>query len=138
ELLTVISPDALGNPAEHAHFRLPERSWTAGSHYFGPKNYVEVGFYFGLLPLAFLLLSPARRNRGFLFAWVLLALAVALALVTPVYKLFYYGVPGAEQVRTPFRWMYLAFFAGTFLAGMGAQFWYDRLLRPARPVGRIA
>lgn len=138
ELLTSISPDALGNPTERECFHLPQREWRSGGpYYFGPKNYVEVGFYFGLLPLAFLLLSPARRGRGFAFAWTLLLVALAFALVTPIYKVFYYCVPGAEQVRTPFRWLYLALFAGTFLAAIGGQHWYDRLQQPVGRTGRV-
>ncbi|HOB74569.1 MAG TPA: YfhO family protein [Phycisphaerae bacterium] len=137
DLLTLVSPDALGNPAEHVNFSLPERQWhEAAPVYFGPKNYVEAGFYFGLLPLGFLLLGLAGRYRGFVYAWFLLGLALAFALVTPAYKLFFHVVPGAEQVRTPFRWMYLVLFAGAFLAGMGGQYWYDRLGRPVGRAGR--
>lgn len=141
ELLTVAVPDALGNPAVHERFDLRERRWvpiagkSGDAYYYGPKNYVEVGFYFGLLPLMFLVLSPAGRARHRPFYWGLLGIGLALALGTPLYKLFYYLVPGAEQVRTPFRWLYLSFFAAACLSAIGGQYWYDRLTRPA---GRFA
>lgn len=139
ELLTMISPDCLGNPAEHDSFDLATRTWKgiraangADHYYFGPKNYVEVGYYFGLLPLGFVLLSPFARVRGRGFALTLIGLALAFALVLPVYKLFYDFVPGARQVRTPFRWVFLVLFGGTYLAAAGGQFWYERLAMPPR------
>ncbi|MEP0841947.1 MAG: YfhO family protein, partial [Phycisphaerae bacterium] len=139
ELLTTVSPDALGNPAEHETFDLADRAWRpirarngADAYYFGPMNYVEAGYYFGLPALAFLLLGIPARGPGRGFAWSLMALALAFALVTPVYKVFYDLVPGARQVRTPFRWMYLVLFAATCLAAMGGQAWFERIGRPGR------
>lgn len=143
EMLTVVIPDALGNPTRHAGLDLASREWkpikTPGgenNHYFGPKNYVEVDFYFGVLPLLFLLMGVIAPGRQRLYFWLLLVLPLAFAFVTPIYKLFLAVVPGSDQVRTPFRWLYLAVFAGTYLAAVGADRWHARLREPARPLGR--
>ncbi|HOW71156.1 MAG TPA: YfhO family protein [Phycisphaerae bacterium] len=148
ELLTLIVPDAFGNPARHESLDLRNHAWhpirsAAGDdfHYFGPKNYVESGWYFGVIPFAFALLGlwvPARER---LFFCLLIALALAFALVTPAYRAFFHLVPGSDQVRTPYRWLLLAVFAGTYLAATGAQYWYDRLVaatgKPRRGVATL-
>jgi hypothetical protein len=142
EAITFAVPDALGNPAVHERFDLARRLWVpirskSGQdfHYFGPKNYVESTNYLGLLPLAFIALSPFARGTRRLYFWLLAGLSLGMAFVTPVYALFFKLVPGADQVRTPFRWTLLAMFAGCYLAAIGADAWRERLALPVRRAG---
>ncbi len=144
EATTLLVPDALGDPSDHEWFDLGSRTTRpikskSGDDffYFGPKNYVCTGYYFGWLPLSFALLALGCGRKG-LFFWALLLFSLLLAFGTPLYRLFFDFVPGADQVRTPFRWMYPATFAGMCLAAMGAQGWYERLCSPApRRFGRV-
>lgn len=137
-------PDALGNPSDHNYFDVKERQWKPiqakngqDFHYFGPINYVEGTNYLGLLPLAFVVLSPLAAGRRRLFFWALLAVSLALAFATPAYWFFFHFVPGTDQVRTPFRWTLITMFACTYLAAIGADDWYRRLAEPARPLTKV-
>lgn len=145
ESLVFIAPDAFGNPAVHRHFDLHKKEFEPIDnrhgqdwYYFGPKNYVEVAFYFGLLPLLLLVISLTGRGNEKTYFWLLLALALALAFVTPVYRLFFEYVPGAAQVRSPHRWIFLALFAGSCLAAIGAEQWHRHLTASASKIGRLA
>lgn len=140
ELLNVIMPDAFGSPARHVLLDLRGRAWRpiespggGDFHYFGPRNYVESGWYFGVVPLAFAGVGLIAAGRQRLFFCLLMAMALAFALVTPAYRVFFCLVPGSDQVRTPYRWFFLVVFAGTYMAATGAQYWYDRLTAAARP-----
>ncbi len=142
-LLEMLIPDIFGNPAKHETVDLRTRSFRpiearrgADFYAYGTKNYNENGFYLGLLPLGLMLIGLFVRGRHRWFLILLLTLSLLLAFGTPIYALFYYTVPGFEQVRTPFRWMYLATFAICCLAAMGAQCWLTALGRGARAEGR--
>lgn len=145
EALTLLVPDALGNPADHARFDLARRDWQPieakngqDFFYFGPKNYVCTGYYLGLLPFSLAMLSLIAWGRRRWYFWILLVLSAALAFGSPLYRLFFDFVPGADQVRTPFRWMFLASFAVAVLAGIGADDWYSRAGRPSPRLYRVS
>lgn len=149
ELINLVVPDAWGNPARHEGFNLTERAYEpirtrdrADFQFFGDvsvgKNYVSLGCYFGVLSVLWAAMSFGVGDRECWFFRVLFAVAILFALGTPVYRIFYHLVPGAEQVRTPYRWMYLATFAGCYLAAVGAQRWFNRFESAATSATRIA
>ncbi len=120
-----------------------------GTSEWGIKNYVEGAAYLGILPLflAFIALLyrepksqirnpkseipnpksqipnpkssiPNRRAHTAFFAAMSL-LALAFIFGTPLYALIYYGLPFADQIRTPFRWVFPLTLFVAVLAGFG-------------------
>lgn len=63
-------------------------------------------------------LPPARRAHTAFFAAMSL-LALAFIFGTPLYALIYYGLPFADQIRTPFRWVFPLTLFVAVLAGFG-------------------
>ncbi|MGQ9651975.1 MAG: hypothetical protein ACUVXJ_17875 [Phycisphaerae bacterium] len=133
-LLEMIVPDIFGNPSKHETFDLRTRSMRpiearrgADFYAYGTKNYNENGFYLGLLPLGLMVIGLLTHGRYRWFFILLLALSLLLAFGTPLCAVFYYTVPGFDQVRTLFRWMFPGTFAICCLAAMGAQRWFGML-----------
>ncbi len=80
------TPDIFGNPSVRQSF-------------FGPGEFVENCVYVGLLPVSlFFLCVFAVRNRLTLFFQSLAALMFLFLTGSPVYRLYYYIVPGAKVV----------------------------------------
>ncbi len=142
-LLEMVVPDIFGNPSKHETFDLRTRGMRpiearrgADFYAYGTKNYNENGFYLGLLPLGLMVIGLFARGRYRWFLIGLLVLSLLLAFGTRLYAVFYYTVPGFDQVRTPFRWMFPATFAICCLAAMGAQRWLAATGRGPRAEGR--
>jgi O-antigen/teichoic acid export membrane protein len=159
--LAFLMPNFFGSPAEHDYLDIidgqirlfqwqrPDGSSVTNTYWEVNKNYVEGACYVGLLTLtlaAFAILAPGRKK----YRWLLLALVVLSLLFifgTPVYALLYYGLPGLNQLHSPFRWVWPLTFALAALAGFGAAWVGDareaffgggqvtRLWRLLRPVG---
>jgi O-antigen/teichoic acid export membrane protein len=146
-LLTLALPNFFGNPAHHSYLDVfsGERvafttnyygevnPWGGYSSDWGIKNYVEGGIYLGILPLLLALLglrSRPARSRGprsaILFFLVLALFSLAFIFGTPLYALLYYGLPGINQLHSPFRWVFPLALAIAALAGYGM----DYLARP--------
>ncbi len=139
--LTLALPNFFGNPSHHAYrdaFSLERVPFTVnsagvpnprgpGTSDWGIKNYVEGGIYLGILPLflATLGLWSARARRAargqILFLAVLALLSLAFIFGTPLYALLYYGLPGINQLHSPFRWVFPLSVAVALLAGFGAD-----------------
>ena len=130
--LAFLMPNAFGNPTHHSYVDLLDGHRHPVEHQFhgetrrttewGVKNYVEGAVYVGVVPLllalAAVLVRPGFSSR--LFAGLSLV-CVLFAFGTPLYAVLFFGLPGFEQLRTPFRWVYpLAFFLAV-LAGLGAD-----------------
>jgi hypothetical protein len=77
----------------------------------------------GTLVLGVLALNGSHPQRHFWLAAALLSLLLALGSQTPIFKIFYYGVPGAKLFRHPGRYLSMFTLAMTALAAMG----FDRL-----------
>ena len=140
QVLGFLMPDFFGNPATHEYFDLTRFQWvpvernalgqpTDPPHtiFWGTKNYVEAGAYIGVVPLLLATIGALRsqhRDRWFFSGFVVLA--ALLAFGTPLYALVYYGLPFFSQLRTPFRWVYPLDFSAAVLAGLGADWLWQR------------
>lgn len=159
--ITLLMPDFFGNPSHHGYRDVFNGAWQtlttnyygqpnpngAGTSDWGIKNYVEGGIYLGILPLLLALLgigsyfaprpTPGRGSHiGF---YVILSFfSLAFIFGTPLYALLYYGLPGINQLHSPFRWVFPLSLGVAVLAGFGM----DYLLAPAgannrRPLARL-
>lgn len=119
------------------------------------KTAVEAGAYVGILPLVLALVavvqavsawlaggnrpippSPGRPDfqfYTFIFA-VLALLSLLFAFGTPLYALLFYGLPGWNQLHSPFRWIYPFTLSLAVLAGLGAAY-LDRQVSARRTTG---
>src|SRR5262249_7507349 len=61
------------------------------------------------------------RTRPVVVLALLGLLSLLLAFGSPLYALFFFGIPGVDQLHTPFRWIYPYSLAATTLASVGAQ-----------------
>lgn len=142
-LLAFALPNFFGNPAQQAYVDAfsGEVVPLPGSSEWGIKNYVEGGAYLGILPLFLVLLGlwgagrramggERRAQTGFFAGMSLLALTFIFG--TPLYALIYYGLPFADQIRTPFRWVFPLSLFVAVLAGFGMD--YLAATRQARRV----
>ena len=88
-------------------------------------NAAEIACYVGILPVLLALfglvrgLQKQRFDGRILFFGLLAALALLMALGTPVDALFYFGVPGFGQSGSPGRVLVLWAFAAAALAAFG-------------------
>lgn len=132
-------PNFYGNPSHHAYWDVFTQTWQAAplnnqTIDWGIKNYVEGGVYVGLLTLALVPLALAQAIKqawtgrhdwpgltsavGFLA--VLAGLALAFAFGTPAYGLIF-GLPGINQLHSPFRWVWPLTLALAGLAAFGLE-----------------
>jgi len=133
-------PNLFGSPSHHQWFDLWTRQWVPATvnalgkanHtiFWGIKNYVEGGNYLGIA--TWLLASMAlwqgvkrqetqRTSRPF-YTWFFAALALIsllFAFGTPLYALLYYGLPGWNQLHSPFRWVFPFTLSMAVLGGIG-------------------
>jgi O-antigen/teichoic acid export membrane protein len=136
QLATFIVPDFYGNPSQHTVRSLADGALISlqgtsmwGTDW-GTKNYVEAATYLGILPLLLAVIGLVSwRRRAIAWFWAAAGL-VSLTFVfgMPTYKLLFLGLPGFDQLHTPFRWMFPVTLAMAVLAGLGA----DHLTRPLR------
>ena len=141
-ILLWLMPNFYGNPAHHTYFDL--FSWStqtlqtaSGNTDWGIKDYVERGVYVGVITLllagiavmryVYRLISrrqkpsaPASPNAaptGFFI--VLGLLSIGFIFGTYLYAILFYGLPGINQLNSPFRWKYALTLCLAALAGMG-------------------
>ncbi|MFN8523110.1 MAG: oligosaccharide flippase family protein [Chloroflexota bacterium] len=135
-LIAYLVPDWFGNPTHRSYLDARDGSVRSVEHprangewrwdtEWGGKNYVEGAVYLGIPTLALASLLATRRPRGQVLALALVAaVSLALAFGSPLYGLLFYGIPGVNQLHTPFRWIYpaglcLAILAGISLSSLG-------------------
>jgi len=136
-LLAYLLPDLFGNPTHHTYYDLLARETLPTDHTrpngeprtdteWGGKNYVEGTLYVGVLPLLLALvavvgvLAQPRGAGGPLTLAIVGVISLLLAFGTPLYALLFYGIPGMNQLHTPFRWVYPFSVCVAALAGLGA------------------
>ncbi|MXX26678.1 MAG: oligosaccharide flippase family protein [Caldilineaceae bacterium SB0668_bin_21] len=112
--------------------------------FWGIKNYVEGGNYVGVstwllaalavgVPLATSVFRSGNQNPRmphsaqsqlrvptFLFASLALV-SLLFAFGTPLYALLFYGLPGWDQLHSPFRWVFPFTLAMSLLGGIGLE-----------------
>jgi hypothetical protein len=119
-LLTLLSPDFFGNPAQN--------------NFWGYNNYWENAAYIGLIPLLLALYAIWNRLRrrptqgpiGFLTITVIVSLVLAFGWFTPIYPYLFNTVPGFDLFQGPARWLIVTIMALCALAGFGMQHLIDR------------
>ncbi|MDD5491817.1 MAG: YfhO family protein [bacterium] len=83
-------------------------------------------FYFGFLPLLFIMLSyrhPGYKKLVRFFTWVGLAgLIIALGKYTPIHKILYSCLPGFNLVRYPVKYIYILDLSMVILASIGFEY----------------
>ncbi len=146
EALRWIMPNFFGSEAHHAYFDLFRLAvlpvdTPSGHTWWGMKNSVEGGAYVGILTLVFAGIATAQAIRqvaGHVLrrphtsapaspsapAWFFIALAffsIAFIFGTPLYAILYYGLPGINQLHSPFRWIWALTLCLSALAGIGMQ-----------------
>jgi hypothetical protein len=68
--------------------------------------------------------SPFTIHYSFFSTWFFLALAIIsllFAFGTPLYALLYYGLPGWNQLHSPFRWVFPFTLSMAVLGGIGLE-----------------
>ncbi len=145
-VLAFLMPNLYGSPAQHDYFdvftgRETAMNWTRAdgstatdTYWEVNKNYVEGACYVGLLTLflaAIALLNAWREKapharittpapyRAFLA--ILSVISVSFIFGTPAYAILYYGLPGINQLHSPFRWVFPLTLCLAALAGFGAE-----------------
>lgn len=106
-LATVLVPDVFGHL----------QGWA---NYTGPADWVESYLYIGMLPLALLLLQPfpatAGRDRWFLAGLLAVGVLFMLGPASPVYRLYFEYLPGAQAFRRPSDGAFVVLFAAAILS----------------------
>jgi len=80
--------------------------------------------------------SPFKIHHSPLtiFFSLLALISLAFAFGTPLYALLFYGLPGWNQLHSPFRWVFPFTLSMAVLAGIGLQLLLDRVGQ--RSIGR--
>src|SRR5512139_3273358 len=154
-ILAMLMPNFFGNPAEHTVFDImtgqnvllnspfsAQNPQGVYSTMWGIKNYVEGGAYLGILPLLLAIYAivrggyPQTRSHRWFFVF-LAAISLAFMFGTPLYALLYYGLPGINQLHSPFRWIWPFTIAIAMLAAIGVDalmihYQRDRYVRPRK------
>ncbi len=132
---TFALPDFFGNPTHRTYLDARDGAIHTAEHLrprsggdefrrdteWGKRNYVEGTSYLGISALILALIGGMTRPRR---SWPLVVIAVAslcFAFGTPLYALVFYGLPGGNQVHTPFRWVYPWTVCLAALAGLGGD-----------------
>lgn len=149
DMLQFLLPNFYGSPTHHSYVdvftmeRVTDLRNAAGQSIdyinWGIKNYVESALYLGVLPLilaAYALFAGIRRWQfaGGVIALTLIALsALSFMFGAPTYALVF-GLPGMNQLNSPFRWAYVLTMAVAALSGLGLHLLVERR-RSFFPVG---
>lgn len=107
-LITFIAPDFFGNPATG--------NWWGDSF-----NYQELMFYFGLIPLVFVLIALTLKEKKFIFWKFTFLLSAILAFKYPLGWLIYYFKLPLLSTASASRIFMITSFAGAILAAVGLE-----------------
>lgn len=140
-MLLWLMPNLYGSWGHHAYFdwfslRMEPATALQGTWWgYSAKEQVESSVYVGLgtllmavvgaaLGLRSLLLRRDARDRVPVPFFVALAgLSLLFIFGTPAYGLLYYGLPGIDQLHSPFRWKFPLTVALCVLAALGFDRW---------------
>ncbi|MEK7328497.1 MAG: hypothetical protein AAB217_24895, partial [Chloroflexota bacterium] len=153
-ILAFFIPNVFGNPAHHGYWDVFTWQWTPATVNalgqpitkidWGPPitNYVEGGAYVGILPMLlaafgiFSIFGQTEYRKQKVFFALLALLALAFAFGTPLYALIYY-LPGANQLHSPFRWVWPFSLCIAVLAGFGFDYLRKHQSRLSFVVSRL-
>jgi O-antigen/teichoic acid export membrane protein len=149
-IISFAIPHFYGSPAHHGYFDVITRRWQPLGEInplcpnctsWETKTAVEAGAYVGILPLALAALAVAQgvrsawrvapsktktyvpRTTRYVFIFATLAiLSLLFAFGTPLYAILYYGLPGWNQLHSPFRWIFPFTLSVAVLAGLGVAY----------------
>jgi hypothetical protein len=119
QLITIFIPKFLGSVTG---------SGTDSVSFWGAQfghYYWEVGIYLGILPIFLALLGIIYSPRKIKYAFFIisgLALLFALGKYFPLYKLFWYIIPGLNRFRFPSRFVSIYTFSTGVLAVFGLEY----------------
>lgn len=91
--------------------------------YWGKVDITQQSLYMGIAPLVFTVLAcVSRRNAWtvYLGAGALVSLLISMGTHTPVFSLFYHGVPGFDYFRNALHFLFVFHFYIALLAAEGA------------------
>ncbi len=111
-------------PEDLAGLFAPGSSGEQGG-YFGRIPFMDRNHYTSVIPLVFALIAVffvRRREVSFFTFGALFILTISLGGYTPIYKLYYYLIPGINKFRLPMSSMYLYAFFQALLAGLGLDY----------------
>ncbi|HXF62685.1 MAG TPA: hypothetical protein VNK95_13770, partial [Caldilineaceae bacterium] len=171
-VLTFWLPDVFGNPSHHAWLDIWQGRWTpvtvntlgepVDAIFWGIKNYVEGANYLGVLTwlLAAVAVGYALRRAqvrsaaamccglrpwAIWFCVGLAAVSLLFAFGTPLYALLFYGLPGWNQLHSPFRWVFPYTLCMALLGAMGLHLlprvgtpWSRRVVRGVAGLALLA
>lgn len=115
-LVTMLLPGFFGSPTRGTY-------WGVGLNG-GPGEYMENACYSGVLTLLLALvgvIATWHRNGATRFFTLSAAVALLLALGTPLNALLFFGIPGFAQTGSPGRILVLWSFCVPMLAAIGTQ-----------------
>ncbi len=114
--LGLILPNLFGNPLNDNYWHI----W----------NYWELAVFIGIPTIILVFLSfkfwKNKYVKFFTFLGIF-SLIMAMGRYTPVYWIFWKIVPGFDILRVPSRFVLIAIFAASILAGFGSKFLLERL-----------
>lgn len=137
ELVTYLMPGFFGISRKEAGFD----PGYIDIYYWGRMIFTQTNDYMGILPLVLAVAAILYRRNwhiGFFASLSVFSLVVALGKYTPIYPLMYYYLPGFSTFRVPKMILFLFSFAGSIIAGSGAQWlFFDEDEKKAEKIRRI-
>ncbi|MBI2303910.1 MAG: oligosaccharide flippase family protein [Chloroflexi bacterium] len=135
QVAAFLMPDFFGNPTHSQYWNVLDGGMKTvvgsmdafgnarGYPFWGVKNYVEGTAYLGFLPLVLAAIAILRKRSKYVWIFATYgAFSLLLVFGTPLFRLFFYGIPGFQQLHTPFRWVFPYSVSVAILAGLGADY----------------
>ena len=133
EILTYFAPGLFGLRRLNTDDDEPS---VEAVQYWGRAPFMQTSRYFGLIPVAFIIIALCGVRNKHILTLTLLALivlAMGLGKYNPAYKLLYDHAPGFNQFRVPQMILFVFAFATSALAAFGAEWLFrDWTARKAR------
>jgi O-antigen/teichoic acid export membrane protein len=134
-----VVPNIFGSHAHHSYFDLfsltfKDLAAPQGHAWWGIKDDAEGGVYVGLLTLLFAGVGLVAHLRGLSkieapagFFGLLSLVSVLFIFGTIFYAVLFYGLPGINQLHSPFRWKYPLTLCLAALAALGFEWLLHRM-----------
>ncbi|MCX6356695.1 MAG: hypothetical protein NT045_02280 [Candidatus Aureabacteria bacterium] len=112
-----------------------------GARYWGRWLFWETCLYVGIAPLILAVVGSClsrRRHAYFFTGLAVLSLILAFGAYSPLFKFFYYYVPGFSLFRGQAKFIFLTTFSLAVLAGYGCEIVLERVRTGRRGLTRVA